>query len=307
MADTTRPSAALDDLVAASCSNGAPSARNLLVTVFGDALLPYGPATSASPLSLAELLDGFGVNERLVRTSLTRLVNDDLLAVDVEGRRSFYRVAVGALDVFARADSRIYGGAVVGEWDGSWTVVVIDGAEATADQRAALRQELSWAGFGTVAPNVMASPLTPPHAATTAIRHAGPFEQVLVTTAQVVDDQATLGPVELAERCAPLDGSRDGYEAFIARFRRFENLTGELDDARAFKLRILLVASFRRLVLADPLLPAELLPADWPGHEARRLAGSLYRSVAERAERHLLDHLEPSPGRRRSGVARRFV
>ncbi len=46
-------------------------ARNLLVTVFGDALLPHGPATSASVASPAQLLASFGCNERLVRTSLT--------------------------------------------------------------------------------------------------------------------------------------------------------------------------------------------------------------------------------------------
>ena len=83
------------DLRAATCSNGAPSARNLLVTVFGDVLLPHGIRDGGVrarrwPISS----ESFGVNERLVRTSLTRLVNDGLLAVtERSGRRSFYGVA----------------------------------------------------------------------------------------------------------------------------------------------------------------------------------------------------------------------
>jgi phenylacetic acid degradation operon negative regulatory protein len=115
----------LDDLRSAACSDGAPSARNLLVTVFGDALLPHGEETQISVRSLSRLLGAFGVNERLVRTSLTRLVNDGLLTTTAEGRRSFYRVAAPALDLFRQADQRIYRG-TSDDWDGSWTIVVIE-------------------------------------------------------------------------------------------------------------------------------------------------------------------------------------
>jgi phenylacetic acid degradation operon negative regulatory protein len=108
----------LRDLREAACSNGAPSARNLLVTVFGDALLPLGAGTTASVAVLTELLGDFGVSERLVRTSLTRLVNDGLLAVESEGRRSSYGVAPDAHDLFRQADERIYRGAGP-DWDGS--------------------------------------------------------------------------------------------------------------------------------------------------------------------------------------------
>jgi phenylacetic acid degradation operon negative regulatory protein len=131
--------APIDRLRSVTTSNGAPSARNLLVTLFGDALLPHGPDVQVSVSSMTELLAPFGASERLVRTSLTRLVNDGLLASQPSGRRSFYGVAAGALDLFRRADARIYGSRHT-TWDGEWTIVVVDGAEATASQRAELRQ-----------------------------------------------------------------------------------------------------------------------------------------------------------------------
>ena len=277
----------LRDLREAVCSNGAPSARNLLVTVFGDALLPEGPGTTASVAALAEMLGGFGVSERLVRTSLTRLVNDGLLTVESRGRRSSYGVAPGALELFRQADDRIYRDAPP-EWDGSWTIVVIDGGEATAARRAKLRQTLGWAGLGVVAPNVMASPVVPAAAAAEVVGSVGGFENVLVSRSHVVEGAGTLGAEELARRCVDLDETTERYAQFVERFGRFDrSALAALTEVDSLKLRILLVASFRRIVLSAPQLPAELLPGGWIGDTARALAGSLYASAAAASQRQL--------------------
>jgi phenylacetic acid degradation operon negative regulatory protein len=297
----------LDDLRGATCSDGAPSARNLLVTVFGDALLPHGDDVALPVKTLARLLESFGVSERLVRTSLTRLVNDGLLAVISEGRRSSYRVAPEALELFRAADERIYRGAAP-DWDGSWTIVVIDGAEATAARRARLRQELVWEGLGTVAPNVLASPVVPAAEAAAVVARIGGFDHVLVTRARVVAGDGVLDADELARRCAPLDAITGRYEEFVARFSPFAGLDlTTLSPEPSFKLRTLLVASFRRLVLADPLLPAELLPADWIGDRARTLAAAVYGAVADAAEEFVVAAAEPVVTHRAASVGERFV
>lgn len=279
------------DLDAAVCSDGAPSARNLLVTVFGDVLAPLGPDTAVSVQALSSVVADFGVNERLVRTSLTRLVNDDLLAVRTVGRRSSYRIAPRAVDLFAAADDRIYRGRPE-PWGGEWTVVVLDGAESTVDRRATLRSELADLGLGAVAPNVLVSPTVPPSSAADVVHRVGGFEQVLVLRSTVVPGADLADPIALARRCLGLEELERRYVTLADRFEAFDDATlATFDDARATKLRLLVVSTFRRVVLADPLLPPELLPADWVGARARSEAARLYRSVRAASDRHLSELL----------------
>lgn len=283
---------ALADLDAAVCSDGAPSARNLLVTVFGDVLLTIGSDIEITVQALTAVLADFGVNERLVRTSLSRLVSDDLLAVRPDGRRSFYRVAPSALDLFARGDERIYRGRHV-PWDGQWTLVVLDGAESTAQHRARLRQELAGLGLGTVAPNVMGSPTVAPESVADTVERLGGFDHVLVTRSALTAGDGLLGDGSLAGRCLGLDEVEQRYDELATRLSRFdESLLDAIDDRRAAKLRLLVVATFRRIVFAEPLVPEAVLPTDWSGYRARGEAARIYRSVAARAD----DRLRPLVG-----------
>ena len=59
------------------------------------------------------------------------------------------------------------------------------------------------------------------------------------------------------------------YEAFIALFRPLLPLRdcdpSELTPDRCFQIQLLLIHFYRRVVLKDPLLPEELLPAHWAG------------------------------------------
>jgi len=48
-----------------------------------------------------------------------------------------------------------------------------------------------------------------------------------------------------------------------------------------------LIHDYRRLLLRDPELPEQLLPAEWPGERARLLCKDLYRRLLAPAERHL--------------------
>lgn len=279
------------ELDRAVCSDGAPSARNLLVTVFGDVVLPHGPDTETTVQALTATVADFGVSERLVRTSLSRLVGDGLLATQPHGRRSSYRVATDALDLFRSADERIYRGRAR-DWDGAWTLVVLDGAEATADHRAHVRAELSGLGFGVVAPNVLASPLVPLSAAADVLCEAGGVERVVLTRSPLAAGPAMIEPFDLARRCYELDRLSDGYAALARRLESFDATTlAHLDPRRAMKLRLLVVASFRRLALADPMLPADLLPAEWPGDRARVHAARVYAAVARSSDLALSEHL----------------
>ncbi|MDH3589938.1 MAG: hypothetical protein OEQ74_11100, partial [Gammaproteobacteria bacterium] len=63
-------------------------AGSLLITVFGDAIAPHGGTVWLG--SLIRVLEGFGINQRLVRTSVFRLVKDGWLTTEQIGRRSYY-------------------------------------------------------------------------------------------------------------------------------------------------------------------------------------------------------------------------
>jgi phenylacetic acid degradation operon negative regulatory protein len=71
-----------------------------------------------------------------------------------------------------------------------------------------------------------------------------------------------------------------------------------------------LIHQYRRVVLRDPLLPAALLPRDWPGRAARELAGDIYRGVLSASEqwldRHASNENGPLPAAERE-LSRRFA
>jgi phenylacetic acid degradation operon negative regulatory protein len=94
---------------------------------------------------------------------------------------------------------------------------------------------------------------------------------------------------DLVARAWDLAALAAGYAAFLDAFRPFLGLLEreEPSPRQAFRLRILLVHAWRRAILRDPLLPEELLPADWPGAAARLLVRNLYRAVRAPAETHL--------------------
>ena len=82
-----------------------------------------------------------------------------------------------------------------------------------------------------------------------------------------------------------------------------------LDAQECFLVRLLLIHEYRKLVLRDPQLPDELLPADWEGRAARQLCRNLYRLTALPAEGYLAQVLETADGplpEMNDGFYRRF-
>jgi phenylacetic acid degradation operon negative regulatory protein len=80
--------------------------------------------------------------------------------------------------------------------------------------------------------------------------------------------------------------------------RRFETVRAAgLAPHEAFYVRTLLIHEYRRVLLRDPNLPAEFLPAAWPGLQGRTLCHTLYRDLLANSERHLITHLQTSQGR----------
>ena len=275
---------AVANLVATLRASGMPSARNLLVTVFGDAIAPRDAAVPVQ--ALVRLVDAVGANDRLVRTSLSRLVRDGILRNAKVGRRSVYSIDPASLALFEHADTRIYRHSEL-DWDGRWTLAVVDGAASTAAGRSALRRELAWLGMGTVTPNVLASPSIDPTAITSMLQRIDDDHQVLVTRGSATDGVSTMSDEELARRCAPVDDLSSLYAQIIDWFTPVADAFDRTSDPSpqdCWTTRLLVIATFRRVVLVDPALPNRLLPETWNGAEARELVASLYQRIHKPAE-----------------------
>ena len=136
-----------------------PRAKSLVVTVWGDSIAPRGGALWMSELIV--LLEQFGINERLVRTSVYRLAQEGWLAVRQEGRRSRYRLTPLGRRRFEHAYRRIYAPPVSYPWNGDWHLVIVPPARIDESARRELRKDLEWDGFGALTPALFARPARP--------------------------------------------------------------------------------------------------------------------------------------------------
>jgi phenylacetic acid degradation operon negative regulatory protein len=218
-------------------------------SVLASALLGEDPPEL--PVShLVHLAALFGINENRARVALSRMAAAGEAITDGSGR---YRLAGHLLDRQSRQGQSRRG--ETAPWRGQWRMVVVTASGRTAEDRAARRKRLTLARLAEQREGVWLRPdnieLRPDPAADA---------DLAVFTAAPDRD-----PVELAADLWDLD-EWAGAAGWLA--RRLEELppTGPGDLAPGFELS----AAVLRHLQADPLLPAELLPADWPGPSLRR-------------------------------------
>jgi len=263
--------------------DAAPRTAPLIITLFGDAVVPRGGTLWLG--SLQPILDCFGLKEGQVRTALSRLTEEGWLARTRRGRLSFHGLGPRGAAEFGAATRRIYA-AGPPEWDGTLRMLLLPTGK---DTPAPLPE-----GFGLLAPGMALSPTAEPPAGEAAY-WARPRDLAAAR--------------EATARAFPLDGLRAGYAAFLRAFAPLDAAATPVEPLEALTLRILLAHAFRRLALRDPALPAVLLPENWPGLEARQLAARLYHRLLPSAEAWLDAHGKgakgplPPPG---PELARRF-
>lgn len=268
-------------------ANDPPRSKSLVMTIFGDAIVPHGGMVWTG--SLIDLLAPFGVNDRLLRTSVFRLAQEGWLGAQRDGRRSCYAITPDAMRRFSRAFRRIYA-PLNAHWSGQWTLVLAtDGLDAPA--RSQLRKELLWEGYSVIAPGVAGHPAGDMEALAALLARLGVQQKVYVLQAGEVPGLRARPLSDMVAEGWDLSETAAGYEKFAARFEVLPALladAGDISAEQAFVLRTLLIHAYRRVQLHDPQLPIELLPASWPGARAYQLASQLYRMLQAPAERHII-------------------
>jgi phenylacetic acid degradation operon negative regulatory protein len=255
---------------------------SLIVTIFGDSIMPRGGAVALG--SLIALAAPFGLNERLVRTATARLAKDGWLEGRRAGKLSEYHLSPDGRERFAEATKRIYSEPDK-EWSGRWTLVVLPPMRAA--EKKELREELIWRGFGELSTNVFAHPEIDSRTLGSQRAPLGPLSKVIVFDANLADDDA---PQRLVSLGWDLEDLGLRYQRFVKRFERvLAALHGlrVLDPQACFIVRTLLIHEYRRLHLRDPLLPPRLLRPNWPGAQAAALCRNIYACIFGASEAHL--------------------
>jgi phenylacetic acid degradation operon negative regulatory protein len=213
---------------------------------------------------LLHLVGLFGINENRARVALSRMVASGEATTAGDGR---YRLAGHLLDRQSRQIASRAGH--TRPWTGDWSLVVVTTSGSSAEVRARRRQALTFARLGELRDGTWLRPdnvdvALPDDVVGDVLRMTGRLPDGDWPDGRPADD----GPVddrELAHRLWDLDGWA----------RRADELAGGLaerpptdrdDLASGFELSAAVLRHFQ----ADPLLPADLLPPDWPGDRLRR-------------------------------------
>ena len=236
------------------------SARSVLATALLGADQPH--LTVGELVAIASL---FGISDGAARTCLWRMVSTGELASD-DGT---YALAGGLLERRQRVDeaSRIDDQSAP-PWDGTWELAVVSLERRSAADRLALRK------------------------AATALHLAELREGVWIRPDNLDRDRVPTLRAVLDRQCVHFHNAATDIPAETV--RTLFSLDDWATDAQTLTLAIrdevedlayqfgLSVAVVRHLQL-DPLLPAELIPQEWPGQDLR----SAYRRLNEKFKQRL--------------------
>ncbi|WP_285774343.1 PaaX family transcriptional regulator C-terminal domain-containing protein [Microtetraspora sp. NBRC 13810] len=257
---------------------GTGSARSLLLTVFGEYVLPH--AEPAWTSTLLHVLGGLGVEEKSARQALARMAADGWVVAERAGRRVRWGLTEQGRRLLTKGAERIYSfGRDPIVWDGRWLVLIVTVPETRRELRHQLRTRLTWAGFGSPVPGVWVSP----HASYEAEARRIAEELGLAAAAfSFSGPYAGIGSERtMVDQAWPLDDLAAGYEVFI---REFAGARPEPGDPTLLA-QVRLVHEWRRFPTMDPQLPPELLPPDWAGARAAVVFHGLHRAWLSPARR----------------------
>lgn len=261
--------------------------QSLMLTFLGNYVL--GGEICVYSGSVIDVFARVGVGEYATRSTLTRMVNRGLLLRHREGRRMYFGLTDRAAAILRDGEDRIWKqGAVNSDWDGTWTLLAFSLPESSQRQRHELRSQLAWAGFGPLIGGLWIAPGHIDTAVLTANPELSPHLRVFHSAVAPEDDvDAMVRSVwDVATPAA-------GYAAFLDRWHTFaDGADGATDGVDAIAVKLRLLTEWLQIVRADPHLPVQHLPEDWPAAEAQdvfRRANARVEAPSRALARELLE------------------
>lgn len=254
-------------------------ARDLIFDVLGDFVQFGGGEVRLK--ALVTLGERLGISSANMRVLVARMREQGWLAVRREGRESIYSLTFKTLRTLDEGRQRIFREGPA-PWSGSWSMVIYTVPESDRPTREQLRRDLSWLGFGPLAPATWVSP----HQLLSRVADIGatlPNAKLELLAMQASD---TAADRSIASRCWDLESLNLEYAAFIRDLRlKMPAFRHNLHDAaEAFRARIELVHAYRHFPTRDPGLPAALQPPGWLGEHARTLFLETHQLLAPTAQ-----------------------
>lgn len=226
------------------------SARSVVLSL----LLGAHPS-GISAAGMARAADHFGIPSATIRAALTRSVaGGDVVRVDRE-----YRLGARLLERQHRQEEAL--ASASRPWTGEWELAVVVVGGRSGRDRATLRDELGRLRLAELREGVWTRP-------DNLCRPLPAYETLGMFRARPEVD-----PAALAERLWGLSSWGESGRALAGR------LAAVADPAQ----RLCVAAALVRHLAADPLLPPELLPADWPGSALRITYAAYQQQLRELA------------------------
>jgi phenylacetic acid degradation operon negative regulatory protein len=228
------------------------TARSVVLSV----LLGAHPAW-ATASELIRLTADFGIKETTLRVALTRMVSAGDLLRSADG----YRLSDRLLVRQRRQDEAMR--PRVRAWGGDWIMLIVTSVGTDARTRATLRTTMHHKRFGELREGVWTRP-------DNVDLELDPEVATRVRVLRARDD----APAQLAGQLWNLpEWAETGHR-----------LLDEMAQASDVPGRFVVAAAMVRHLLTDPMLPAELLPADWPGARLRAAYHDFATELAERRD-----------------------
>jgi phenylacetic acid degradation operon negative regulatory protein len=242
-----------------------PGAKSLLLTLLGEFVYPRGGSAWTS--TIVRALGTVDITERNGRQAVARLRDQGIVAAERLGRRTRWHLTDRGTQLLATGSERIYSfGRRADAWDETWLLVICSIPESQRAIRHQFRTQLTFEGFGFIAPTIAVSPHADREkAANDIVADLGLADTALTfrsASGSMTDDESVM------RTAWDLEALAGEYATFIDTFGPEERAP---TDAEPMGSTLLLVDAWRRFPFVDPELPTALLPDEWIGARAQHL------------------------------------
>ncbi len=220
-----------------------------------------------------------GYRTEAVRLMLSRACRSGLFIKTREGRRVYYRPTQETISGMYWGGYRVYQQEEA-PWNNRWLCVSCQALEEGHELRECLTHKLCRMGFGHFGHSLWLSPYDLRPVLEEALKELGLSDRVITFWAT----EPNRPPAELAAQAWELPKMAERYQVLIGELERiYRGVPAEPDGERSVAAIIEAEVRYGAVAIMDPHLPSSLLPAGWPGQEARNALHRLGERVNRRA------------------------